>query len=67
MRYSPIRDNNLGIDRCFESSKEYADALLEIYNLPKDEYTAMCKRVKETAKEYDMPVLCQKFEEYCEL
>ena len=37
MRYSPIKDNNLGIDRCFESSKEYADAILEIYNLPKDE------------------------------
>lgn len=67
MRYSAIRDNNLGVDVLFSNSKEYADAILSIYNLPKEEYEAMCLRTRETAKEFDIPVLCKKFEEYCEL
>jgi glycosyltransferase involved in cell wall biosynthesis len=67
MRYSPIRDNNLGIDRCFESSKEYADAILEIYKLPKEEYDAMCQRTRETSKQFDMPLLCERFKDYCGL
>ena len=67
MHYSPIRDHNLGIDKCFENSKEYADAILSIYRLPKEEYEAMCQRTRETAKDFDMPVLCRKFENYCSL
>ncbi len=67
MRFSPISDNHLGVDQVYTSSKEYAGAILGIYHLPKGEYEAMCQRTRETAKEYDMPVLCKKFEEYCEL
>lgn len=67
MNYSPIREKNLGIDRVFSTSKDYANAILSIYNLPKEEYDAMCQRTRETAKEFDIPVLCKKFEEYCEL
>lgn len=67
MGYSPIRDRNLGIDKVFKSSKEYAEAILSIYRLPESEYAAMCKRVRETAKDFDTPLLCQKFQEYCDL
>ena len=67
MRYSPIRDNNLGIDQVFNSSREYANAILKIYNLSKSDYQAMCQRTRLVAKDYDMPLLCSKFEDYCEL
>ena len=67
MGYSPIRDRNLGIDKVFKSSKEYAEAISSIYRLPESEYAAMCKRVRETAKDFDTPLLCQKFQEYCDL
>lgn len=67
MKYSQIRDNNLGVDKVFSTSKEYAEAIMSIYRLPKEEYDAMCQRTRETAKEFDMPMLCKKFEEFCGL
>jgi glycosyltransferase involved in cell wall biosynthesis len=67
MKYSPIRDNNLGIDKVFNSDKEYADAILSIYNLSHEEYVAMCQRTRKVAQEFDMPVLCQKFKDFCNL
>ena len=42
--------NNLGISQTFNSEKEYADAILSIYKLNKDEYSEMCKRAKEVSK-----------------
>jgi len=65
--YSDIVDYNLGVDKVFETSKEYAQAILDIYNLSKEEYEAMCIRTQKVAKEYDTKVLCEKFAEYCEL
>lgn len=67
MKYSPIRDNNLGVDKVFNTDKEYADAILSIYNLPQEEYDAMCQRTRKVAQEYDMPYLCQKFKDFCNL
>lgn len=67
MNYSPIRKHSIGIDRVFANSRDYANAILDIYNLPKNDYDAMCDRVKEAAKEFDMPELCKRFAEYCEL
>lgn len=67
MKYSPIRDNILGIDRDFKTDQEYADAILSIYNLPPEEYNAMCQRTRQVAQEFDMPVLCQKFKDFCRL
>ena len=67
MRYSPIRDNNLGVDMVFHNDREYADAIMSIYQLPAADYNAMCKRTREVAKEYDMSVLCQRFMNFCEL
>lgn len=67
MNYSPIRENSLGVDKVFNNSKEYADAILQIYNLPLNEYNDMCMRTKETANQFDTKILCQMFKEYCEL
>ena len=67
MKYSPIRDNNLGVDKFFSSDTEYADAILSIYNLSKEEYSAMCERTRSVASEFDMPVLCETFAKFCEL
>ena len=67
MRYSPIRDNDLGVDKVFSSSKEYAEAILSIYRLPQEAYEAMCARTRSVARDYDMPMLCEKFKTFCDL
>ncbi len=67
MKYSPIRDNKLGVDRVFISDKDYADAILSIYNLSQEEYDSMCQRTRKVAQEFDMPILCQKFKDFCNL
>ena len=65
--YSEINRHNLGIDKVFNNPEEYAQAIKSIYAMPKAEYEAMCERVKEVAKRYDINYLCEKFAEYCEI
>ena len=67
MPYSEINRHQLGVDKVFDMPEEYADAIRGIYQMPKSEYDAMCERVKEVAKRYDINYLCQKFAEYCEI
>ena len=52
-----IRDNNLGICHDIDSPKEYVDAIRSVAELPKEEYEAMCKRVREVAEKFDYNVL----------
>lgn len=67
LSYSEIKRRNLGIDDYLDTPQKYADAIKYIYNLPKDEYLAMCDRVRATASQYDIPYLMKKFAEYCEI
>lgn len=67
MPYSEITRHNLGIDRTFNTPKEYALAIKSIYDLPENEYNSMCDRVKEVAKRYDIRYLCDKFAECCKI
>lgn len=67
MPYSEITRHNLGVDKVFNTSKEYALAIKSIYDLSEDEYNTMCNRVKEVAKRYDIQYLCDKFAECCEI
>ncbi len=67
MPYSEIDRHQLGIDKVFATPEEYAEAIKQIYYLPKEDYNAMCDRVKEVAKRYDINYLCNKFAEYCEI
>lgn len=60
-RYFPydnvIEECNLGVSREMETPEEFAEAIRSIAELPKDEYDAMCERVKEVAKRFDYKVL----------
>lgn len=67
LRYSEIRDYNLGIDKSFADSQEYASAINSIYELSKTDYEAMCDRVLGVAKSFDINFLCKKFADYCEI
>lgn len=67
MPYSEINRHHLGVDKVFDTPKEYALAIKSIYDLPKDEYNSMCDRVKEVAKRYDIQYLCEKFAECCKI
>jgi glycosyltransferase involved in cell wall biosynthesis len=58
--YCEIEKHNLGIAKNFETPREYANAILELYNLNIDNYNAMCKRVKEIANKYDYKELSSK-------
>ena len=65
--YSEIKRRNLGIDEYLDTPHKYADAIKKIYSMPKDEYSAMCERVRETAKMYDVPYLMEMLAKYCDI
>lgn len=67
MPYSEINRNNLGVDKVFNTPKEYALAIKSICDLSEGEYNSMCSRVKEVAKRYDIQYLCEKFAECCKI
>lgn len=67
MPYSEINRNNLGVDKVFNTPKEYALAIKSICDLSEGEYNSMCSRVKEVAKRYDIQYLCNKFAECCKI
>lgn len=67
MPYSEISRHQLGVDKVFATPEEYAESIKQIYHLSKDDYDAMCERVKEVAKRYDINYLCSKFAECCEI
>jgi len=53
MGYCLITKFNLGIAKQFNSSKDYADSIIKIVNLDKEEYMSMCKNSRKTALEFD--------------
>lgn len=52
-----IRDNNLGICRDIDTPEEFADSIRKLAEQPKEEYNAMCERVREVAKRFDYEVV----------
>ena len=61
INYCVIDKYNLGVSEDLLTPKDYADAILEIYNLSVSEYNDMCNRVIEASKEIDYKVLGPKF------
>lgn len=55
-----IKDNNLGFAQDIDSPEGLAELIRRLAEQPKEEYDAMCKRVRETAKKFDYKVLCAK-------
>lgn len=53
LNYSDISRRNLGIDQDLEYPEQYAAAIRELAEQPKDEYLAMCKRVRQAAWDFD--------------
>ena len=64
--YSPIEKYKIGISRNMTSAQDYADAIQFIINLSDEEYSAMCERAREAAKEFDYPYLAKKMAEVIE-
>lgn len=57
LNYSEISRNNIGIDRELDTPEQYAAAIRELAELPREEYEAMCQRVRKTAEKFDYKVL----------
>lgn len=52
-----ITDNNLGIAHDIETAEEFAYSIQALAEQPKEEYNAMCLRVREAVKRFDYKVL----------
>lgn len=52
-----IEDNNLGVAHDIDTPEEFAEAIRKLAEQPKEEYDAMCVRVREVAKQFDYKVL----------
>jgi len=60
MMYCPINKFNLGIAKEFSSTQEYADAILTLVNMKKDDLEGINMRNKLTANAFDYKVLTDK-------
>lgn len=54
-----ISDNKLGVAKNIETPEDYARAIRDLAEQPRDDYEAMCERVREVAKRFDYKVLCE--------
>ena len=52
-----IKDNDLGISRDIETAEEFAASIRSLAEQSKEDYDAMCERVRETAKRFDYTIL----------
>lgn len=52
-----IKDNNLGVAQDIDTPEEFSEAIRKLAEQPKEEYDAMCKRVRDVAKRFDYKVL----------
>ena len=56
----PISENDIGIARELKTPEEYARAIIQLLSLSSEEYTDMCSRVQDAAKQYDYKYLTAK-------
>ena len=63
--YDLIEKKKIGITKEFTSSEEYADAIIEFKNMPKEKYSKFCNNALAAVKEYDYPKLANKVEAVC--
>lgn len=60
MMYCPIKHYGIGVAKEFGSPAEYADAILQLANMDKEEYSAMCRRARKAAEDFDYPLLASR-------
>ena len=58
--YIEINSHHLGIAQCFNSAQEYADAILSLANLTREERQHIAESSKEVAAKYDFDYLTKK-------
>lgn len=52
-----INDNGIGVSRNMTEPSEFAEEIRKLAEQPKEEYDAMCERVREVAERFDYKVL----------
>lgn len=52
-----IKDNNLGASQSFETPESFVELIRQLAEQPKEDYDAMCERVRDVAKRFDYKVL----------
>lgn len=62
MRYCPITKFNLGVSKEFETSEEYAKAILSFAEMDLGTYNKLCENARNAAKNYDYKKLTFDFE-----
>lgn len=63
---NPIINNHIGVSHAMKDEQDYANAILSILDLPKEEYAVMCERARNAAKEFDYPYLTKKMADVME-
>lgn len=61
-KYDYITGNGAGFFVEHNSTKQYADLILKMKNMPEDEYHEICEKAFNTAKKYDFKILTKKLE-----
>ena len=54
-----IKDNQLGVCRDIESAQDFAESIRFLAELPENEFSEMCNRVRECARRFDYNVLAE--------
>ena len=67
MKYSPIRDADLGIDERLATPQAYADAMVRLYRMSGQEREAIRLRAQEVVKQYDTDALDHLYARYCDI
>lgn len=57
--YSPINRGHCGAFADTPSSEDYAKAVLKVYEMPPEEYAAMCQNAQKEAENYDFKKLTE--------
>lgn len=63
MGYSLLKQYKCGIELENNEVMGLADNILQIFNLPEEEYEKMCQNAKNAAKDFDYEILTNKIEE----
>lgn len=61
--YDLLERYQCGMSLSEQTPQAIADAILQIYNMPKEKYNKMCENAKNAAKDFDYSILTDKLEE----
>ena len=64
--YSLIERYQCGISENLPTGEKYAEAVLKLYHLPKEEYDRMCENARRAAMDFDFKALTEKLRQLIE-